>query len=51
MKKIGAIVLLVLVIAVVISSVFWVKRELAIDSCLDNGGRWNAKLSVCEMTS
>jgi len=51
MKKMGAIVLLIVVVAGVISAGLWVRQQLAIDSCLDNGGRWNAKLSVCEMTN
>jgi hypothetical protein len=25
------------------------RREIAIDRCLDNGGRWNYSASVCEM--
>jgi glucan phosphoethanolaminetransferase (alkaline phosphatase superfamily) len=50
MKRIGAVIVLVLVIAVIILAAFWIKRELAVDSCLDNGGRWNSKVADCEMT-
>lgn len=27
----------------------WAWREIAIDRCLDNGGRWNYQGSKCEM--
>jgi hypothetical protein len=44
----------VLVITVVAALLFvavsWVRRELAIDRCHDQGGRWNAARSACEGT-
>jgi hypothetical protein len=45
MKK--TILTTVLVVAVLAFS-WWAKGQLAIDSCLDSGGRWNYEKSVCE---
>jgi hypothetical protein len=35
-------------IAAVLVFAWWAKGQLAIDSCLDSGGRWNYEKSVCE---
>jgi hypothetical protein len=43
-KTIGVIV----AVAVVLVLAWWAKGQLAIDSCLDSGGRWNYEKSVCE---
>ncbi len=48
MKKSKHVTVFVLILAVVIAGVIWLKRELAIDGCLDSGGRWNYSLSQCE---
>lgn len=32
----------------VIASVIWFARELKIDRCLDQGGRWNYTEEICE---
>ena len=32
----------------VILSVAWIRGQIKIDSCLDNGGRWNYEQKVCE---
>ena len=43
--------LVVLVVAALLAlAIGWVRKELAIDRCLDHGGRWNAARSVCEGT-
>jgi hypothetical protein len=42
------VVLLFALLATVIASLIWLKRFLAVDSCLDRGGRWNYELSTCE---
>ena len=34
----------------VLMFIFWVKKELKIDSCLDLGGRWNFQAEQCEFS-
>ena len=48
MKKKYAIVLLLLIALGLLASVLWLKEQLAIDRCLDAGGRWRADKTVCE---
>jgi hypothetical protein len=43
-KKLIALAATVVLIAIAI----YVRKELRIDSCLDNGGRWNYQTSACE---
>ena len=45
-----AALILAVVAALLFVAVSWVRRELAIDRCLDHGGRWNAARSACEGT-
>lgn len=40
----GAIVLLALIVFA-----YWLKGYMAIDKCLDSGGRWNYDKGVCEL--
>lgn len=37
-----------LLVVGVSSAVLWLHQEWTIDSCLDNGGRWNYPLAVCD---
>ena len=39
-----------LVISLLLLSVFayWMKGCLAVDKCLDSGGRWNYEKGICE---
>jgi len=41
------IVLFVLLILLIVGGI-WLRDQLQIDSCLDNGGRWNYEYSGCE---
>lgn len=45
MKKwiVSAVIACVVVVLIV-----WGRTQLKIDSCLDNGGRWNYEQGVCE---
>lgn len=43
-RKVIAVVVVVLVALIG----FWLYGQLKIDSCLDNGGRWNKQQSACE---
>jgi hypothetical protein len=43
-KIIGVLIGLLLVGALA----FWFKGWLAVDKCLDSGGRWNAENNECE---
>ncbi len=45
-----AALILAVVAALLFVAVSWVRRELAIDRCLDHGGRWNAARVACEGT-
>ena len=42
------ILLLLIIVALAIAAGCWLKREFAIDSCLDLGGRWDYKAAICE---
>lgn len=44
------ILILVIIFVLVVFSV-WMRAQLRIDSCLDNGGRWNSIQEVCDMAS
>jgi len=44
------LLILALCAALLAVAVGWVRKELAIDRCLDLGGRWNAARSACEGT-
>jgi len=37
------------VAVVVVAATIYLRRELAIDSCLDSGGRWDYDAGVCDM--
>lgn len=41
----------VLMIVLVVALVYWARNYLQIDSCLDQGGRWNYEKSVCEYSN
>lgn len=47
-KKIILLVLSIICLAVVFG---YLKRQLAIDKCLDNGGRWNYEKNTCEYSN
>ena len=47
MKKNKTVIVAVIFI-VGVAAAFWLRRDLAIDGCLDSGGRWNYSLSHCE---
>lgn len=48
MSVIKLITLAAVIILLTLGSL-WVRQQLKIDSCLDNGGRWNYKDDVCEL--
>jgi len=37
-----------LIIVFMLAASIWVRNFLAVDSCLDEGGRWNYELGECE---
>lgn len=45
LKKIVTIILSLIFFAAII---IYSKREVDIDKCLDNGGRWNYEHNMCE---
>lgn len=47
MKAARIFVALVVVIATIAISA-WVRTQIQVDSCLDNGGRWIEERSICE---
>jgi hypothetical protein len=42
------LVVSVAIAAVVVAAAIYLRRELAIDSCLDLGGRWDYEAGVCD---
>lgn len=43
-----ALLLAAVAVAALVASWPWLKTEVAIDSCLDAGGRWNYGAELCE---
>ena len=41
-------VVVALVVLLVVLVGLWLYKQLKIDSCLDDGGRWNEQQSACE---
>jgi hypothetical protein len=37
-----------LIVVGVLAFIWWAKRQLEIDSCLDSGGRWNYEKFICD---
>lgn len=48
MKRTITLVVAILVLAGIVAMLFVVRRQMAIDSCLDNGGRWHHEQAMCE---
>jgi len=47
-KRVFALLVLVLILAGLIVTVVWVRNQLGIDSCLDQGGRWDYRRDSCD---
>jgi hypothetical protein len=47
-KKILISALIVILLALLIWLIIFIKKFLAIDGCLDHGGRWNYSTNECE---
>ena len=50
MKYLRAVLLLAALCVLLGLAVRWVRNELAIDRCLDQGGHWNGASRLCEGT-
>lgn len=48
MKRLIGLLVLALFLAGLAGFFFWARTPLAIDRCLDQGGRWDYLLDVCE---
>lgn len=48
-KRAIAFVTLTALLAAFVALLVWVRTQLAIDSCLDQGGRWSYTRDVCEV--
>jgi hypothetical protein len=48
MRTRTAVVLLIAVAIVSLTFGYWLRGFMAIDSCLDAGGRWNYERGFCE---
>ena len=46
--KIKKTFLLLLTVVSLVAIFMYLKRQVEIDKCLDNGGRWNYEKKVCE---
>lgn len=47
MKK-KKITIITLIIILILAFAYWFKGYMAVDKCLDNGGRWNYQKLACE---
>ena len=43
-----SVIWIIVAVALLMVGGYWLRRNLQIDSCLDNGGRWNYQQSSCE---
>lgn len=50
MKRLRATLLFMVILLSLTLAVRWVRHELAVDRCLDQGGHWNAVSALCEGT-
>lgn len=50
MKRLRAALLFIIILLLLTLAVRWIRHELAIDRCLDQGGHWNAASALCEGT-
>jgi hypothetical protein len=41
-------ILVIVAIAILVSAGLWVRYQLAIDGCLDSGGRWDYDAGKCD---
>ena len=48
MKRLPVVCKLAILAVALFAIGFWAKRMLAIDSCLDRGGRWSYESAMCE---
>jgi hypothetical protein len=46
--KTKKIIILVLGVICLVGILAYLKRQVDIDKCLDNGGRWNYEDNICE---
>jgi hypothetical protein len=49
MQRKKKILLLLLIVILALFVLSWVKQFIAIDICLDRGGRWNYDKEQCEL--
>jgi len=50
MKRLRAALSFIVILLLLTLAVRWVRHELAVDRCLDRGGRWNVVSALCEGT-
>jgi hypothetical protein len=48
LKKLRQFIPVLLLLLAASAIISWVWREVKIDACLDNGGRWNSEKLRCE---
>lgn len=48
MKRTFQLVFAILVLGGIVAMVFVARRQQAIDSCLEQGGRWHHEQAMCE---
>jgi hypothetical protein len=47
MKRIFVFLVLALLATALIAGGLWLRRKIAVDSCLDRGGAWNQATGAC----
>ncbi len=49
MKRAGALIFLIVLGATLLWGAMWAYRYLALDACLDRGGRWDYAKQACQL--
>jgi hypothetical protein len=47
----GKVMFVIIIGVIAVIAALWMKRFMAIDKCLDAGGRWNYEKGLCEKRS
>jgi hypothetical protein len=47
MKRLAMVLVLAVLVAALVTGGSWLRRAIAVDSCLDRGGAWNGEAGTC----
>jgi hypothetical protein len=50
-KKKKWLAIMAIILVVLICGVIWIDHQLEIDTCMDNGGRWDGEKNMCSFVN